>query len=136
MDLSRMKAEKDARDGQDLAMARQRQSEQVRQNILMREQTQRVATIPVRNILLWISLMLMVHRLAQRSNRNKAHLKPSLNRRSRYNSRLLHSSNFSSNILKSHNCIKYKPNNKPSRVSDQMAPLRQYQIVLQGCLQL
>jgi hypothetical protein len=43
-----MKAEKDARDGQDLVMARQRQSEQVRQNILMREQTQRVATIPVR----------------------------------------------------------------------------------------
>jgi chromatin modification-related protein VID21 len=51
MDLSRMKAEKDARDGQDLALARQRQSEQVR---LMREQTQRVATIPVRNVLLSI----------------------------------------------------------------------------------
>jgi len=43
MDLSRMKAEKDARDGQDLALARQRQSEQVR---LMREQTQRVVTVP------------------------------------------------------------------------------------------
>ena len=57
MDLSRMKAEKDARDGQDLALARQRQSEQVR---LMREQTQRVATIPVRNLLLSIGSMLMV----------------------------------------------------------------------------
>ncbi|KAF8797902.1 hypothetical protein BYT27DRAFT_7203588 [Phlegmacium glaucopus] len=40
MDLSRMKAEKDARDSQDLAMARQRQG------LLMREQAQRVATIP------------------------------------------------------------------------------------------
>ena len=49
MDLSRMKAEKDARDGQDLALARQRQSEQVR---LMREQNQRAAAIPVRNLLL------------------------------------------------------------------------------------
>lgn len=64
MDLSRMKAEKDARDGQDLAMARQRQSEQVRQNILMREQTQRVATIPVRNLLLSIGPMLMVSQTA------------------------------------------------------------------------
>jgi hypothetical protein len=44
-----MKAEKDARDGQDLALARQRQNEQVR---IMREQTQRVATIPVRSVLL------------------------------------------------------------------------------------
>lgn len=56
MDLSRMKAEKDARDGQDLALARQRQSEQVR---LMREQTQRVATIPVRNVLLSFGWMLI-----------------------------------------------------------------------------
>ena len=45
MDLSRMKAEKDARDSQDLAMARQRQ------NILLREQAQHVATIPVRDLL-------------------------------------------------------------------------------------
>lgn len=59
-----MKAEKDARDGQDLAMARQRQSEQVRQNILMREQTQRVATIPVCNLLHSIGLMLMVSQTA------------------------------------------------------------------------
>jgi hypothetical protein len=59
-----MKAEKDARDGQDLAMARQRQSEQVRQNILMREQTQRVATIPVRNLLLSIRSMFMVSQTA------------------------------------------------------------------------
>lgn len=51
MDLSRMKAEKDARDSQDLAIVRQRQSEQVRQNMLMREQAQRVATVPVRNLL-------------------------------------------------------------------------------------
>ena len=64
MDLSRMKAEKDARDGQDLALARQRQSEQVRQNILMREQTQRVATIPVRNLLLPIGSMFMVSQTA------------------------------------------------------------------------
>jgi chromatin modification-related protein VID21 len=48
-----MKAEKDARESQELAMARQRQSEQVRQNILMREQAQRAATIPVRNLLLF-----------------------------------------------------------------------------------
>jgi chromatin modification-related protein VID21 len=53
MDLGRMKAEKDARESQELAMARQRQSEQVRQNILMREQAQRAATIPVRNLLLF-----------------------------------------------------------------------------------
>ena len=64
MDLSRLKAEKDARDGQDLAMARQRQSEQVRQNILMREQTQRVATIPVRNLLSSIGSMLMISQTA------------------------------------------------------------------------
>ena len=52
MDLSRMKAEKDARDSQDLAMARQRQNEQVRQNLLMREQAQRAAAaIPVRDLL-------------------------------------------------------------------------------------
>ena len=56
MDLSRMKAEKDARDGQDLVIARQRQSEQARQDILMREQAQRVATIPVRNLLLFRSV--------------------------------------------------------------------------------
>ena len=56
MDLSRMKAEKDARDGQDLAMARQRQSEQVR---LMRE-AQRVAPIPVRDLVLSIGSMLIV----------------------------------------------------------------------------
>lgn len=47
-----MKAEKDARDSQDLAMARQRQNEQVRQNLLMREQAQRAAAaIPVRDLL-------------------------------------------------------------------------------------
>jgi chromatin modification-related protein VID21 len=51
-----MKAEKDARDGQDLAMARQRQSEQVR---LMRE-AQRVAPIPVRDLILSIGSMLIV----------------------------------------------------------------------------
>ena len=55
-----MKAEKDARDGQDLVMVRQRQSEQVRQNILLREQAQRVATIPVRDLVLLIGLMLIV----------------------------------------------------------------------------
>ena len=50
-----MKAEKDARDNRDLAMARQRQ------NIIVREQTQRVATISVRNLLLfWVGSILMV----------------------------------------------------------------------------
>ena len=40
-------------------MARQRQSEQVRQNILLREQAQRVATIPVRDLVLLIRSMLI-----------------------------------------------------------------------------
>jgi chromatin modification-related protein VID21 len=60
MDLSRLKADKDARDSQEIAMARQRQTEQVRQNLLMREQAQRVATIPVCDLLFSIGLMFIV----------------------------------------------------------------------------
>lgn len=45
-ELSRMKAEKDARDVQDLALARRRQEELARQNLL-REQSQRIAVPPV-----------------------------------------------------------------------------------------
>jgi hypothetical protein len=60
MDLCRMKVGKDALGGQDLVMSRQRQSEQVRQNILMQEQTQRVATFPVHNLLLSIGPTLIV----------------------------------------------------------------------------
>ena len=45
-ELSRMKAEKDARDVQDLALARRRQEELARQNLL-REQSQRTAVAPI-----------------------------------------------------------------------------------------
>lgn len=63
-ELSRLKAEKDLKNTQDIAMARKIQDEQIRQNILQREQTQRVgAGLPVRrkifprhNILLKVSL--------------------------------------------------------------------------------
>ena len=68
-----MKAEKDARDGQDLALARQRQSEQVR---LMREQTQRVATIPVCNVLLSIGSMLMVSQTATQQPQSTSQPQP------------------------------------------------------------
>jgi len=83
MDLSRIKAEKDARDSQDLALARQRQS------LLIREQAQRVATIPVRDQLLFLSVQfLYFRRLPQRNyNRNKAQLSRSLNLRSKLHNR-------------------------------------------------
>lgn len=62
-ELSRLKAEKDLKNTQDIAMARKIQDEQIRQNILQREQTQRAgAGLPVRrkifsrNILLKVSL--------------------------------------------------------------------------------
>ena len=48
-ELSRLKAEKDLKNTQDIAMARKIQDEQIRQNILQREQTQRAgAGLPVR----------------------------------------------------------------------------------------
>ena len=59
-----MKADKDARDSQDLAVARQRQTEQVRQNLLMREQAQRVATIAVCGLLFSIALMFIISQTA------------------------------------------------------------------------
>jgi hypothetical protein len=50
-ELSRLKAEKDLKTTQDLAMARKIQDEQIRQNILLREQTQRAAAgLPVRPV--------------------------------------------------------------------------------------
>jgi len=48
-ELSRLKAEKDLKNTQDIAMARKIQDEQIRQNLLQREQTQRAgAGLPVR----------------------------------------------------------------------------------------
>ena len=49
-ELSRLKAEKDLKNTQDIAMARKIQDEQIRQNLLQREQTQRAgAGLPVRH---------------------------------------------------------------------------------------
>ena len=111
-----MKAEKDAWEVQNLAMACQRQNEQVRQNILIREQTQHVATIPACNLLLFIYFdWFTAYGLADCLGATIATKRISvlsLNRRSKYNNHLHSGNSSSSNTPKPYNCTKYKPNNK------------------------
>ena len=139
-ELSRLKAEKDLKNTQDIAMARKIQDEQIRQNILQREQTQRAgAGLPVRgtifsrqNILLKVSFSPFNPK--QRNNSNSNSNKAS-NLQDRKHKRLNPLSNLKRNSLPISKWRKYnsfRPNNNNARIktSVQMLLLRSPPIVL------